>query len=133
MSPAPGWCPAADCLLCPRLAEFRQANRAARPDWFNAPVPSFGQLEARLLIVGLAPGLRGANRTGRPFTGDFAGDLLYRTLLRFGLDGFGCGLHDVRTEYARTRVVRQGGDDTGAGAAHGYYKRRGTSRQIEGV
>ncbi|HME25914.1 MAG TPA: uracil-DNA glycosylase [Acetobacteraceae bacterium] len=85
MSEAPGLCPAADCPLCPRLAEFRQANRAAHPDWFNAPVPSFGRLDARLLIVGLAPGLRGANRTGRPFTGDFAGDLLYRTLLRFGL------------------------------------------------
>jgi uracil-DNA glycosylase len=71
--------------LCPRLAEYRQANRTAHPDWFNAPVPSFGSLDARLLIVGLAPGVRGANRTGRPFTGDFAGVLLYQTLLRFGL------------------------------------------------
>lgn len=77
--------PAADCPLCPRLAEYRGANRVAHPDWFNAPVPSFGGLDARLLIVGLAPGVRGANRTGRPFTGDFAGELLYRTLLRFGL------------------------------------------------
>jgi uracil-DNA glycosylase family 4 len=77
--------PAPDCPLCLRLSEYRQANRAAHSDWFNAPVPSFGSLEARLLIVGLAPGVRGANRTGRPFTGDFAGDLLYRTLLQFGL------------------------------------------------
>jgi uracil-DNA glycosylase len=77
--------PSADCPLCPRLAEYRQANRAAHNDWFNAPVPSFGALDARLLIVGLAPGVRGANRTGRPFTGDFAGELLYRTLLHFGL------------------------------------------------
>jgi uracil-DNA glycosylase len=77
--------PSADCPLCPRLAEYRQANRTAHPDWFNAPVPSFGALDARLLIVGLAPGVRGANRTGRPFTGDFAGELLYRTLLYFGL------------------------------------------------
>ncbi len=77
--------PSADCPLCPRLAEYRQANRTAHPDWFNAPVPSFGALDARLLIVGLAPGVRGANRTGRPFTGDFAGELLYRTLLHFGL------------------------------------------------
>ena len=75
----------ADCPLCPRLSDYRQANRAANPDWFNAPVPSFGGLDARLLIVGLAPGVRGANRTGRPFTGDFAGMLLYRTLLHFGL------------------------------------------------
>jgi uracil-DNA glycosylase len=77
--------PAPDCPLCPRLCEYRQANRAAHSDWFNAPVPSFGDLDARLLIVGLAPGVRGANRTGRPFTGDFAGELLYRTLLQFGL------------------------------------------------
>jgi uracil-DNA glycosylase family 4 len=65
--------------------EFRHANRAAQPDWFNAPVPSFGPLDAAVLVVGLAPGLRGANRTGRPFTGDFAGELLYRTLQGFGL------------------------------------------------
>jgi uracil-DNA glycosylase family 4 len=63
---------------------FRQAWRQREPSWFNAPVPSFGPLEARLLIVGLAPGLRGANRTGRPFTGDYAGDLLYGTLEEFG-------------------------------------------------
>jgi uracil-DNA glycosylase family 4 len=77
--------PVPDCLLCPRLAAFRAANREANPGWFNAPVPSFGPLDARLLVVGMAPGLRGANRTGRPFTGDHAGVLLYETLLRFGL------------------------------------------------
>ncbi|MBV8578228.1 MAG: uracil-DNA glycosylase, partial [Acetobacteraceae bacterium] len=77
--------PGRDCPLCPRLASYRNANRGANPDWFNAPVPSFGPLDARLLIVGMAPGLRGANRTGRPFTGDYAGVLLYETLLRFGL------------------------------------------------
>jgi uracil-DNA glycosylase family 4 len=85
VSPAPGAHPPADCPLCPRLAAYRHANRDAHAEWFNAPVPSFGALDARLLIVGLAPGVRGANRTGRPFTGDFAGDLLYRTLLHFGL------------------------------------------------
>ena len=77
--------PVRDCTLCPRLTAYRNANRAAHADWFNAPVPSFGPLDARLLIVGLAPGVRGANRTGRPFTGDYAGTLLYQTLLRFGL------------------------------------------------
>ena len=76
--------PSRDCLLCPRLAGFREAQRAKFPDWFNAPVPSFGPDAAELLIVGLAPGLRGANRTGRPFTGDYAGDLLYRSLQKFG-------------------------------------------------
>ncbi len=76
--------PGRDCPLCPRLVDYLAASRAAHPDWHNAPVPSFGPLSARLLIVGLAPGLRGANRTGRPFTGDHAGDLLYDTLARFG-------------------------------------------------
>jgi uracil-DNA glycosylase family 4 len=76
--------PPRDCPYCPRLAGFRDTNRAAFPDWFNAPVPSFGGDGARVLIVGLAPGLRGANRTGRPFTGDYAGVLLYATLLKFG-------------------------------------------------
>lgn len=85
MSEAAETHPSVDCLLCPRLAQYRQENRAAHADWFNAPVPSFGQLNAQLLIVGLAPGVRGANRTGRPFTGDFAGELLYQTLLRHGL------------------------------------------------
>ncbi|MHA1151896.1 MAG: uracil-DNA glycosylase [Alphaproteobacteria bacterium] len=77
--------PAADCRLCPRLAAFRDANLARYPRFHNAPVASFGPLEARLLIVGLAPGLKGANQTGRPFTGDYAGDLLYATLEKFGL------------------------------------------------
>ena len=76
--------PPADCSRCPRLADFRRANRTVFPEWHNAPVASFGDPKARLLIVGLAPGLRGANRTGRPFTGDYAGQLLYPTLLRFG-------------------------------------------------
>ena len=73
-----------DCALCPRLKAFRAANRAAAADWFNAPVPAFGEPCARLVVVGLAPGLRGANRTGRPFTGDFAGVVLYPALLRHG-------------------------------------------------
>jgi uracil-DNA glycosylase len=77
--------PQRDCALCPRLAGYRSSNRASNPDWFNAPVPSFGAIDAQLLIVGLAPGVRGANRTGRPFTGDFAGTLLYQTLRRVGL------------------------------------------------
>jgi uracil-DNA glycosylase family 4 len=77
--------PPHDCPLCPRLAAFRADNRARHPDWFNAPVPSFGPQTARILITGLAPGLQGANRTGRPFTGDWAGDLLYATLLKLGL------------------------------------------------
>lgn len=77
--------PAHDCSLCPRLVDFREQQRAAHPDWHNAPVASFGDPEAWLAIVGLAPGLRGANRTGRPFTGDFAGELLYETLLKYGL------------------------------------------------
>jgi uracil-DNA glycosylase len=76
--------PPRDCPRCPRLVEFRQALRAREPDWFNAPVPSFGPVDARLLIVGLAPGMQGANRTGRPFTGDYAGDLLYETLIAYG-------------------------------------------------
>jgi uracil-DNA glycosylase family 4 len=77
--------PDRNCPLCPRLVAFRKDNRAAHPDWFNGAVPSFGPETARLLIVGLAPGLRGANRTGRPFLGDYAGELLYRTLLKCGL------------------------------------------------
>lgn len=77
--------PAPNCPLCPRLVRFREATRRRHPDWHNAPVPAFGRTDARLLIVGLAPGLKGANRTGRPFTGDAAGELLYGTLVRFGL------------------------------------------------
>ncbi len=77
--------PPEDCRLCPRLAQFRDENQRAYPGFFNRPVPSFGDVDGQLLIVGLAPGLKGANRTGRPFTGDFAGDLLYGTLAAFGL------------------------------------------------
>lgn len=77
--------PGANCPLCPRLVAFRDKNRATFADFHNAPVAPWGSLDARLLIVGLAPGLRGANRTGRPFTGDYAGDLLYATLKKFGL------------------------------------------------
>jgi uracil-DNA glycosylase len=79
-----GAAPPQDCPLCPRLAGFRGVQRIAFPDWHNAPVPSFGGTDGRLLVVGLAPGLRGANRTGRPFTGDYAGVLLYDTLRKFG-------------------------------------------------
>lgn len=84
MAAAPAEAPL-DCPLCPRLVKFRQANQRARPDWFNAPVPWFGDTSGRLLSVGPAHGLQGANRTGRPFTGDYAGDLLYSTLAKFGL------------------------------------------------
>lgn len=88
MTPLPAAEPSPDCPLCPRLHDFIAGWREREPSWFNAPVPSFlppeGADAVRLLIVGLAPGLRGANRTGRPFTGDYAGDLLYSTLLRFG-------------------------------------------------
>jgi uracil-DNA glycosylase family 4 len=84
-SPSPAVLPSHDCPLCPRLSAFREAQRAAHPEWFNAPVPPFGDDRAELLIIGLAPGLRGANRTGRPFTGDHAGELLYSTLRKFGM------------------------------------------------
>src|SRR5271169_6852214 len=84
-----------DCPRCPRLVAFREAWRSKQPDWFNAPVPSFGPVEARLLIVGLAPGLQGANRTGRPFTGDYAGDLLYQTLFEYG---FAAGTYAARPD-----------------------------------
>jgi uracil-DNA glycosylase family 4 len=77
--------PPKDCPLCPRLVDFRTANRVQFPDWHNGVVPAFGPSTARLLVVGLAPGLRGANRTGRPFTGDYAGDVLYPGLLKYGL------------------------------------------------
>src|SRR6201989_829347 len=80
----PSGMPGRDCPRSPLLVAFRENWRSREPDWFNGPVPSFGTEDARLLIVGLAPGLRGANRTGRPFTGDYAGDLLYATLQRFG-------------------------------------------------
>jgi uracil-DNA glycosylase family 4 len=87
--------PGRDCALCPRLVDYRASNRAAHADWHNAPVASFGSIDARLLIVGLAPGLQGANRTGRPFTGDYAGDLLYATLARFG---FSRGTYDAHPD-----------------------------------
>jgi uracil-DNA glycosylase family 4 len=76
--------PPRDCPLCPRLVAYRVQNQTQHPDWFNGPVPSFGDTSARLLVLGMAPGVKGANRTGRPFTGDHAGLLLYQTLLRFG-------------------------------------------------
>ena len=77
--------PPHDCPLCPRLVALREECRAEHPDWWNAPVPSFGDPDARIALVGLAPGRTGANRTGRPFTGDHAGELLYATLAKFGL------------------------------------------------
>ena len=103
--------PAPDCALCPRLVAYRDENRAAHPDWHNAPVPTFGDLgRAKLLVVGLAPGVAGANRTGRPFTGDYAGELLYNTLIKHG---FARGTFDARpddglmlTDAAVTNAVR---------------------------
>ncbi|RAK61494.1 uracil-DNA glycosylase [Phenylobacterium hankyongense] len=83
--------PPRNCPICPRLVAYREANRAAQPDWFNGPAPSWGDEGARLLVVGLAPGRTGANRTGRPFTGDHAGWLLYETL---GKTGFATGTYD---------------------------------------
>ena len=85
LSPIPQAEASRDCPLCPRLVRFRLECRAEHPDWWNAPVPAFGDPKAWLAIVGLAPGKHGANRTGRPFTGDFAGDLLYTTLAKYGL------------------------------------------------
>ena len=76
--------PKTNCSLCPRLVQLRDINKKDYPEFYNRPVKSFGSLTAKLLIVGLAPGLKGANRTGRPFTGDYAGDLLFSTLLKFG-------------------------------------------------
>ena len=93
--------PGRNCPRCPRLVAFRKGWRAKQPDWHNAPVASFGPRDARLLIVGLAPGLRGANRTGRPFTGDYAGDLLYATLLEFG---FAQGRYQARPDDGLTLV-----------------------------
>jgi uracil-DNA glycosylase family 4 len=93
--------PGRDCPLCPRLVGFREATRAREPEWFNAPVGPFGSADARLLIVGLAPGMQGANRTGRPFTGDYAGDLLYATLLEYG---FASGIYQARPDDGLTLV-----------------------------
>jgi uracil-DNA glycosylase len=111
-SPVPGPTPTAgatllrtepdrNCPLCPRLAAFREAARAREATWFNAPVPSFGDPRGQLLIVGLAPGLQGANRTGRPFTGDVAGDLLYATLIEYG---FAQGVYQARPDDGLTLV-----------------------------
>ena len=93
--------PSRDCPRCPRLVSFRDDLRAREPDWFNAPVPSFGPRDARLLIVGLAPGMHGANRTGRPFTGDYAGDLLYETMIAYG---FARGEYKARPDDGLTLV-----------------------------
>ena len=93
--------PDRDCPLCPRLADFRAQIRSREPDWYNAPVASFGDPKAQLLIVGLAPGMQGANRTGRPFTGDYAGDLLYATLLEYG---FARGVYQARPDDGLTLV-----------------------------
>jgi uracil-DNA glycosylase family 4 len=93
--------PGHDCALCPRLAAFRATNRTQKPDWFNGPVPCFGDPNGRLAIVGLAPGLQGANRTGRPFTGDYAGDLLYATLIEYG---FAKGVYQARPDDGMTLV-----------------------------
>jgi uracil-DNA glycosylase family 4 len=83
------------CPICPRLVAYRAENQAAHPDWWNGPAPSFGDPEARLLVVGLAPGRTGANRTGRPFTGDHAGVLLYETLIK---TGFARGTYQARPD-----------------------------------
>lgn len=93
--------PSHNCPICPRLVAFRETARSSWPEWHNGPVPSFGLPTAKLLIVGLAPGLKGANRTGRPFTGDYAGDLLYSTLLEFG---FATGQFDARPDDGLTLV-----------------------------
>jgi uracil-DNA glycosylase family 4 len=93
--------PDRNCPLCPRLVSFREETRVREPTWFNAPVPSFGDPDGRLLIVGLAPGMQGANRTGRPFTGDYAGDLLYATLLEYG---FAKGVYQARPDDGMTLV-----------------------------
>ena len=95
ISPTPDVEPPRDCPLCPRLVALREALRIEHPDWWNAPVPNFGDRNAWLAIVGLAPGKHGANRTGRPFTGDHAGFLLYETLLQFGLAE---GTYDERAD-----------------------------------
>src|SRR5437667_7613233 len=98
--------PDRNCPLCTRLAEFRAEARKRQPDWHNSPVASFGDSTARLLIVGLAPGLQGANRTGRPFTGDYAGVLLYDTLARFGFARGSYGAHpDDGLELVDARIT----------------------------
>jgi len=91
LTPITGPEPPRDCPVCPRLVAYRGQNTEAHPTWFNGPAPSFGDPNARLLVVGLAPGRTGANRTGRPFTGDYAGLLLYGTLKK---TGFARGTYD---------------------------------------
>lgn len=102
--------PGRNCPRCPRLVAFRESLRSREPTWFNAPVPSFGPVDARLLIVGLAPGMQGANRTGRPFTGDYAGVLLYETLIRYRFAQGEYGAHPddglVLTDCRITNAVR---------------------------
>ena len=83
-----------ECRFCPRLSNFLDEVKAEYPNYFAKPVPSFGRKDARFLIVGLAPGMHGANRTGRPFTGDYAGDLLYSTLYQFGFASSGEPLNE---------------------------------------
>src|SRR6188472_3642651 len=85
LSPIPKAEAPRDCPLCPRLVRLRNELRVDHEDWWNAPVPAFGEADAWLAIVGLAPGRKGANRTGRPFTGDYSGDIFYSTLIKFGL------------------------------------------------
>ena len=117
--------PSITCSLCPRLVRFRESNDKRYPEFYNAPVPSFGELDAGLLIVGLAPGLKGANQTGRPFTGDYAGDLLYTTLIKRGFaEGFykanandGLTLIDTRITNA-VRCVPPENKPVGAEAAN---------------
>ncbi|MGE5767895.1 MAG: uracil-DNA glycosylase [Bacteroidota bacterium] len=117
--------PSPDCPRCPRLVAFRNGNRATFPSFHNAPVPAFGSPDARLLVVGLAPGLKGANQTGRPFTGDYAGDLLYQTFLKFGFAqgtygrhaGDGLRLIDCRVTNA-VRCVPPQNKPTGAEAGN---------------
>lgn len=95
------YAPSRDCPLCPRLCAFRADNKLEYPIFFNAPVPSFGALNAEMLVVGLAPGLKGANQTGRPFTGDYAGLILYSALSRLG---FGEGTYRERIDDGFTLV-----------------------------
>ena len=129
--------PGRDCPRCPRLVEFRKSWRRREPAWFNSPVPSFGPRNARVLIVGLAPGLQGANRTGRPFTGDFAGDLLYQTLIDYR---FARGHYAARSDDGLTlldcritntvRCVPPENKPTGAEIAHCRDFLKGTIREM---
>ncbi len=117
--------PPRDCDRCPRLVDYRRANREAEPDWYNAPVRSFGDPAAALLVVGLAPGRGGANRTGRPFTGDYAGDILYAALIAHGFargtyradPADGLELDDCRVTNA-VRCVPPENKPTGAEVRH---------------